>query len=97
MAKADGCMNAVLVCEDNAEMKRVSKWLVDSGITEHLMVDNGNSGKSVIRISRLYSKTQDVLWYLREMCEAVETLAKQHGYKTPQCLPYAKDCIERNN
>lgn len=37
----------------------------------------------------------DLYWYLKEMCEATETLAKRNGTKLPECFPYAQDVVAR--
>ena len=34
--------------------------------------------------------TEEALWYLGELVESVEMLAKKNGYKLPQCFPHAK-------
>jgi len=33
---------------------------------------------------------QDALWYLGELVESVEIIAKRKGYQLPQCFPHAK-------
>lgn len=33
---------------------------------------------------------QDALWYLGELVESVEIIAKREGYQLPQCFPHAK-------
>ncbi len=37
----------------------------------------------------------DLLWYLREISEAVETLADRHGFGLPTCLPHALAAIDK--
>ena len=44
---------------------------------------------------QLNASAPDLLWYLQELTEAVQTLAKRHGYQTPQCLPQALAAIAR--
>ena len=45
--------------------------------------------------ARLISSAPDLLWYLQELTESVQTLAKRHGYQTPQCLPQALAAIAK--
>ena len=35
-------------------------------------------------------ETEEALWYLGELIESVEVLARRNGYYLPQCLPHAK-------
>ena len=38
---------------------------------------------------------KELEWYLAEMCEAVRTLARKHGYTTPMCLPHAEAILKK--
>lgn len=79
-----------------SEWKVITVSGVAGGITPDAVVNLRIECKAdtVEEVRNLVQHAPDLVWYLRELTEAVQTLSKRHGTKTPECLPYAIQALE---